>query len=255
MPGGAFDSSKTRVAPVFGHLQTRHDLWIPRLLHLPQHGAPHAPGWDALDLTFVKGCWGEREARLPPPVSLLSWLLRNPKAWGARPDTPERERLAEGDPATVADALSRVGSRSGTRAWYLLEGATVPDVYIETSDAILVIEGKRTESGPTIDTKWLPGRHQMWRHIDAAWERAGRRRVFGFFIVESTDQTLPTEWSAACDALLSAQVLASSFPHRSGKDVKSISGCFLGLTTWQRVCAEFDLPDSCHPDRVTIPGA
>jgi hypothetical protein len=58
---------------------------------------------------------------------------------------------------------------------------------IETPDALIVIEGKRTESGATIDTTWLTGRHQIWRHIDAAWEIRGRRQVFGFFIVEGED--------------------------------------------------------------------
>src|SRR5690348_14104439 len=103
MPGGVFDSSKTRVAPVFRHLRDLGGPWIPRLLALPEHGAPGAGGWEGLDLEFNKGFWGDHEARLPPPVALLSWLVRNPEDWGAHPDTPERERLAAKDPATVVE--------------------------------------------------------------------------------------------------------------------------------------------------------
>jgi hypothetical protein len=110
---------------------------------------------------------------------------------GAPPDLEERKLLAGGDADTVVDALRGLRSPSGLRAWYLLEGPTVPDALLETPDALIVVEGKRTEAGPSTATKWLPGRHQMWRHIDAAWELKGRRRVYGFFIVETYNGAIP----------------------------------------------------------------
>ena len=75
MPGGTFDSSKTRVTPVFDQLRLRRDDWVRQLLSLPQHGAGRAVG--QADLTFLGGAWGGEERALFPPVSLLSWLIRN----------------------------------------------------------------------------------------------------------------------------------------------------------------------------------
>jgi hypothetical protein len=185
MPGGKFDSSKTRVAPVFDALKASGGDWVRQLLALAEHPRGHQDQPAALDLEFLRGYWGSAELGIPPPVSLLSWLIRNPQAL-ARPDTKgeDRRALLDGDPKVVAKALDLLRAGSASRAWYIFEGPTFPDAVIETPDALVVIEGKRTEGGPTTSTKWLPGRHQMWRHIDAAWERRGRRRVYGMFIVE-----------------------------------------------------------------------
>lgn len=81
----------------------------------------------------------------------------------------------------------------------------------------MVIEGKRTELTTTTDTTWLKGRHQIWRHLDAAWETRGRRSVYGFFIVEgetdSADGRVPEHWRSASAACLTPEVMRSSFPH------------------------------------------
>lgn len=41
------------------------------------------------------------------------------------------------------------------RGWHVLEGPTYPDVFVETRDALVVVEGKRTEAGPTTSTSGL----------------------------------------------------------------------------------------------------
>ena len=70
-----FDSSRTRVAPVFDEMQAKPD-WVRRLLTLPAGGT--APDLARLDLTSTSsGHWGPNEKRLDPPVALLSWLIRN----------------------------------------------------------------------------------------------------------------------------------------------------------------------------------
>jgi len=142
--------------------------------------------------------------------------------------------------------LDLLRSSPAPRAWYVLEGLTFPDAVIETPDATIVIEGKRTESGPTTSTTWLLGRHQIWRHIDAAWERRGRKRVFGMFIVEGQDgkEDVPELWNEATRQCLSSEALSSSFPHRSEEERAAISACFLGVTTWQAIVRHFTLPES-----------
>ena len=73
-------------------------------------------------------------------------------------------------------------------------------MFLETDDLVVVIEGKRTEPAPTTTTTWMPVRHQMLRHIDAAWDRRGDRQLFGFFIVEGEtgdSMTVPAHWREA----------------------------------------------------------
>jgi hypothetical protein len=253
MPGGTFDSSKTRVAPVFDALSALKSDWVSQLLALPQ-GVPNAFSSARLDLSFRMGAWGETESPIAPPVSLLSWMIRNP-AKLREPDSSNGDRylLLRGNPATTAKALDLLRAEGSDRAWYVFEGPTVPDAYIETPDATVVVEGKRTEAGPTTDTSWLQGRHQIWRHIDAAWERKGRRRVFGLFIVEGEPATgeVPALWMRAVRDAISPTVLSSSFPHRSAEERAEIVSCFLGVTTWQRVVQTFQLPNSTLIERLS----
>jgi hypothetical protein len=125
----------------------------------------------------------------------------------------------------------------------LLEGPTVPDVMIETPDALIVIECKSPEPHGTPNFATPTGRHAMWRHIDAAWEIRGRRRVFGFFIVpaqEPDDGVSPVVEAAFGEALNKA-VLEANFPHRSTKERHAITTCFLGGTTWTGVCKTFNI--------------
>jgi hypothetical protein len=252
MPGGNYDSSLTRVAPVFDQLQNQRGEWVRHLLAIPRHGFAASKDWHDLDLTFVRGSWGPTERGLPPPDSLLSWLIQNL----AQPaDTslvdPNRARLIARDAHTIELALELLKSTGRGKAWHVLEGPTYPDAIIETPDALIVIEGKRTEAGPTTKTKWMAGRHQMWRHLDAAWEARGTRQVFGFFLVEgdaSAPLDVPPVWREAATATISASVLDASLPHRSQTQREQLLQTFLGAATWQAVCSEFRLDVASLPD-------
>lgn len=129
-------------------------------------------------------------------------------------------------------ASGRCGQMLDTRAWYIFEGPTHPDAIIETPDALIVIEGNQTEAGPTTSTTWMPCRHQIWRHIDAAWEIRGALRVFGLFIVESErGLEVPKVWSDAVDQSQSERVLDGSFPHRGNAERAARAACLIGVTT------------------------
>jgi hypothetical protein len=252
MPGGKYDSSKTRVRPVFDQLWQQGRDWLPRLLALPMAGHPEARVRSG-GLQLLEGQWEPNERRLDPPVSLLSWLIRHlGEIAGDRQLPPGRRKsLAEGDPETVVQALEALRSSKAEREWWIFEGRTCPDVHLVAENATVVIEGKRTEPGATTYTEWLKGRHQMWRHIDAAWEIRGRRAVYGFFIVEGSAEaepdTLPLVWRDACDACRTRDALVLSFPHRSAAEIEAISRCFLGATTWQAVCRHFGIDWNALP--------
>ena len=257
MPGGKHDSSKTRVAPVFDQLASRRDDWVRALLSLAQHGSVADVPPD-MDLRFVRGFWGPHERGLAPPVSLLSWLIRNlTPPVGPATINAERKRLLNHDPETVERALCFLKSQNADRGWWMFEGATYPDALIETPAALLVVEGKRTESGPTTCTTWMPNRHQIWRHMDAAWEVRGHRAVYGLFLVSADAGTsdVPQSWQRAAAETLGPRALAGSFPHRGQDERDALARGFLGVATWQAVCDRFGLDHNSLPDTVFEFGA
>jgi hypothetical protein len=251
---GIYDSSRTRVAPVFGRLQCFDPTgryWLQSLVELAN--TRKVPDVSVGDSRLTVAKWWPREARLSAPPSLLRWLLANAgeprkaSAWGHRPEVRERRRrIVDRDAATVAEALEILEKqRASGRAWYVLEGPTQPDAYLATDDVIVVIEGKRTEAGPETSTEWMNTRHQMIRHLDAAWEIRQNRRVYGLFIVEATEEEAtapPRSWLDAVDLTVSGDALKGSLPHRTPEEQKMIGDALLGVATWQAVCVEFNLP-------------
>jgi hypothetical protein len=255
---GTKDSSKTRVAPVFNILYAIDKTgksWLPQFLRLPTggHNIRVNPNWD---FTIEDRGWGSQEKKLEPPVSLLSWLIRHPRMPidGKLSEDPlkaqKRRELIEGRDTRLREALSLLKDNPKREDWHIFEGNTQPDVFIQTPDIVIVIEGKRTESGATKDTKWMPGRHQIWRHIDCAWEIKGKREVFGFLIVEGDDLScdVPGNWIRETGATMNSEALALSLPHRGPEEQRMIHQCFIGVTTWQKVCKEFGINWGLLPD-------
>jgi hypothetical protein len=262
---GDRDSSATRVVPVFDRLLAADPTgaaWLARLLRLPVGGHCTAGGDAPVSEIRAHG-WGTTEVRLAPPVALLSWLIRHPR----RPNSGQlsgdplkaeiRTQWIAGSNDRIAEGLRLLTHNPGGQDWHIFEGPTQPDAFIETDHLVVVIEGKRTERAPTTTTKWMAGRHQMLRHLDGAWEARGCRRVIGFFIVEGSDDSLepPAEWLRFSSETTNAGSLASSLPHRGPEEQHQIAEAFAGVTTWQRVCQEFQdlglgwatLPDKVAP--------
>jgi len=251
---GMHDSTKTRVAPVFTelfHLDPTGGSWLATLLSLPaRDGAALDRPAAAPVLPSTVG-FGTAEVSLAPPLGLLRWMVMHPErlttpthaAALAAPTQAKRAALLAGELGVQTDALALLAHGAPALGWYVFEGRSRPDVYFETPDAIVVIEGKRTEPTATTATSWLRGRHQMLRHLDCAWERRGGKALFGFFIVEATEAEgrVPTTWRAACATTVALETLEQSLPHRSAAEQKAIAGAFLGATTWQLVCQQLEL--------------
>lgn len=210
-----YDSSKTRVAPVFNHLRAQRadKQWPRRLLDLAADGTDRAPTWRADDLSNGRCHWWPRERALHPPVALLSWLIRNldvtGKQLGSDTVAKVRRKLAARDPETIELALRQLRTGGSRKGWFVLEGPTYPDACIETTDAIIIVEGKRTEAAPTTKTTWIDTRHQMLRHLDAAWEIRGNRSVYGLLIVEGEGAggAVPKVWQDAAMATTSDETV------------------------------------------------
>jgi len=208
----------------------------------------------AVDYEVVSSGWesrvaGKREFALASPVSLLSWLIRHPRmpVSGTLSENPEKRRKrqewADNSPERLKEALRLLRNNPTGEDWFLFEGPSQPDVYLETRNLIVVIEGKRTEPKPTTGTKWMPDRQQMLRHLDCAWEVKGQKQIIGFFIVEGLGESMdvPATWINFSRETISTRAVATSLPHRGPEEQAGIAAAFCGVTTWQRVCSEFDI--------------
>ena len=248
-----FDSSKTRVAPVFTRLlkrDPRGDSWLPALLRLPRRfddvevEVPISPG------RIVTCAWYPEEKQLAPPPALLRKLVDQPvllSSSGLKTSRAgtlvKRTQLLAGHAATREEALALVASAPEKQGWHVFEGPTSVDAYIETERAVVLVEGKRTEAGPTTHTTWMAVRHQLLRNLDAAWDMPGKQ-PYAFFIVEGDGQStdVPTKWQTFAPETVAAQALELSLPHREPEERAAIARAFLGVTTWQAVCEAFGIP-------------
>jgi hypothetical protein len=251
---GKYDSSRTRVAPVFNWLQCwdpSGKAWLPALVALAD------PTRATLHVTrLTEALWWPCEARLPPANSLLQWLIENceepatDSAWGESDETRAyRRRLVDRHEATKADALAILSRGQVSKAPHVLEGPSQPDAYLATPEVIVVVEGKRTENGPTTWTLWMRLRHQMLRHLDGAWEQRNGRPVLGLIILEEED-IAAKPWANYVSELALANVLSGSLPHRSLEERSLIAQSFCGIISWKAVRERFNVPAEALPDEV-----
>lgn len=245
---------KTRVAPVFDMLRGRDPTgatWLPVLLDLgSRKDACRIPAFSPL-ATDHPAWWGKNERRLRAPASLLRWLVQNlnppdrESEWGSDEVKTKRELLVAKDPDTIAEALRLLESTPRARAWYVLEGASAPDVILETETFVLVIEGKRAEAAATSATAWMPRRSQILRDMDNAYDIPGSRAVLGLMIVEECDEVTfaPTQhWLDEAANQVSKEMVEASLPHRTAAVRQQLIDGYLGVTSWRAISARCGLP-------------
>ena len=89
-------------------------------------------------------------------------------------------------------------------------------------------------------------RHQTLRHLDSVWDHLEGRRLYGLYIVEGEGGTSstqpPSTWHEAVESTISHEVLRGSLPHRTPDERSQIASALLGVTTWQAICDEFQIP-------------
>lgn len=257
---GKYDSSLTRVKPVFDQLIERDSLglsWLESIFNNAEFGHPNQKEIK-LKKPIESYYWGKNERAIPAPESLLVWLISNlssvahKKPNGTSATSIKRQKLYEGDEQTILEALELLmkSKIKSSKKWYILEGASQPDVYIETSDSIFIVEGKRTESSTTQKTVWMRNRDQILRHVDAAWDFRGDRNIYAILIVDGKPSQIPDKWIKASKSIHSLDIVKKSLPHRDPKTQLEIASCYRGVITWQRVCSLCNLEHNELPDEV-----
>lgn len=150
--------------------------------------------------------------------------------FGDRPDRERARRKARAELNAHYDELS-----PASRPWYLFEGFTNPDIYIEGEDYVVICEGKWTESHITTTTTYLSDkgeyRSQMVRHIQGALNHTGKK-VYAFYIVDAdcgyTDDLSKKQLQLQLDR---------ETIRLDDAEKKAILDSFYGYTTWQEIKA------------------
>ncbi len=252
---GRFDSSLTRVQPVFNELFLQDktgESWIKPLLELASDSNSKL---DDIKLhNLVDKPIFELSAH--PPKSFLRWLLCNPdkllrppekywKSWGTNTRT-KREAFLENDKNVQMEALNALDKCQNTpdRIWWRFEGVTKVDCALKTSNAVIFIEGKRTEQGASKDVLWYPNRNQVLRNLDCASEYAKVNRLKYFFVMVVVEKELFEKDNLRQKELkniVNPQTIKDSLPHLSEDERIKLMSHYLGVTTWQDIVERFNL--------------
>lgn len=120
------------------------------------------------------------------------------------------------------------------KEWYVFEGFTAPDIFIEGEDYVIVCEGKWTEAHITVETANLRAeegeyRNQMVRHIQGALNYSNKK-VYAFYIVDEECGYLNDLEKTAFEKQLSQETITLSDCEKA-----EILNSFYGYTTWQEI--------------------
>ena len=182
--------------------------------------------------------YGTKEKALCPKQELLEWCINNldkltiPKNYGTKTKSTreKREQLFSGSESLKQEALKLIKQNpKKTSEWYIFEGYSKPDIYIETDSSIYIGEAKRMEPSLTTSTEWLNPRDQLIRHVDSIIDNP--KKVY-FFFVFAEDKITKYELSNYEDI----HYYEKNLPHRKDiNEIQKFMDSYCGFTTWERI--------------------
>ena len=231
---GRYDSSKYRVTPLAKLIegnQTAFDSFLKSVRSektIPQLTCPK----------FANAYfYGENEKQLNPPKDHLIAIIehvfiknfvKSASVKGKRADlyglNGEDCRLKAKNEA-IKLIEENYSNKILPKEWYIFEGATNPDLYIEGDDYVIVCEGKWTESHITTKTTHLSNRSQMARHIQGVINYTNKK-VYAFYIVDKDCGYLNDLTEKAFKEQIKTETIKP-------KRIDDIISSFYGYTTWQ----------------------
>lgn len=232
---GIRDCDRTRVAPVFNWLLAQDPSgrsWVGPLLRVAGEPSSHP-------LRRALGQPGRlRDAVWWPDGVSLDMASGLSDIVAKQMEAAER-RASRGQ-----------GSASWPAKWVALRESR-PSALLETARVVAAIEGRRTSPGKQDSPE--EEAYRVIRDLDALYDDARGRFLAGLLIVED-DGGRPGAaeiLGAACDEVATnKRLVARWLPHREPSQRLEIAGAFLGVTSWQRVCRELEVPWAALPDIV-----
>lgn len=244
------DSTLTRVKPLFDFIGT-DNYRLNQFLEIFKSNIPKIN-----NSSQVKIEYGEHEKRIPPSKSLLIWMLQNLKElnevknFGAEMEDSEtfqkRKRLFSGDKNVLDEAINKIQTniKLPDTAWYIFEGKTHPDIFIETKDSIFIGEAKRTEKDITTTTKWLNQRDQLIRHIDSVLDQP--KSIYSFYILDRSEHLIER-----MKLYSEKEYYEKNLRHRDDSLIERAMNSFLGFIFWDDIAEcfkEIKFPDKLDTD-------
>jgi hypothetical protein len=182
------------------------------------------------------------EYSVPPTERFLIWLIEESgrgcmprtglgtarKDAGRRPDLFGDNEVRRSDARKEAIRnLYVTGVNRSKNEWWVFEGPTSVDCFLETSDMVLFIEGKRTDSVADC-TDWCPSRNQIARNLEAVQSIAKGKRYGVLLAAEKHIDISPS-------------AIVQGLPHMSEPERRFLGEHYLGCVTWTDLCREAHL--------------
>jgi len=248
---GIRNSSLTRVKPLFDFINSDIEK-LNRFLGLfdYKHRIEHN--------SSIEIGYGHYEKKLPPSKLLLIWMLQNIKDlnkvdnYGVDPIKSKktydrRKRLFAGDTILIDEAIKIIETspKLPEKDWYIFEGYTLPDIYIETTDSIFVGEAKRTEKDITTNTTWFRHRDQLIRHIDSLLDQP--KKIYSFYILEK-EEYLNGIYEKRMKLYSTKDYFNKNLNHRDNSKIERAFNSFIGFVFWEDIadCFNINFPDNVN---------
>lgn len=239
---GKYNSSKYRVVPLIEVVkgnQQNFDIFLSKV-----HSSKGIP---ALVCPMENECYycGDNEKQLKPTkkhlIGLVEYLaenglLKSDIVSEKRGDLFGKNGKEKQQQAKI-EALQRIDEMYDNcvllKEWYIFEGNTNPDIFIEGDDYIIICEGKWTEPHITTKTTHLNAddeyRNQMVRHIQGALNSTNKK-VYAFYIVDADCGYLHDLTEEAFVQQLECETI-----ELSSQEKEIIKQAFYGYATWQEL--------------------
>ncbi len=242
---GKYNSSKYRVRPLMDLMREDYQLFakVLKLVCDEDLSKPLNYWYDGEE----KDC---REIQLKPSKEHLTKLIIHmaDKDFGnAEIKNSNRRKLCIPDSENVdsrKEAMEKAlfeldkaydNMTPSSKDWFIFEGYTCPDIFIEGEDYVIVCEGKWTEPSITEHTTHLTAkageyRNQMIRHIQGALNYTNKK-IYAFYIADK-------ECGYLKDKLSKEQFvkqLEDETIELGDQEKERIKDAFVGYTTWQDI--------------------
>lgn len=239
---GKYNSSEYRVKPLMELIKRDSDSFD-KFIKLIVNQSLKKPEESAF-------FYADKEKGLKPTkdhlIRLVEYLFNNGSKF--KSNIEKRQLLFKGNEEIKLLAIKEIEKNYEhlpLRAWYVFEGYTYPDIYIEGNDYIIICEGKWTEPHLTTKTTYLNRRNdgyrnQMVRHIQGALNSNKKgKNIIAFYIVDEETAKKHGYYSE----LESKKKEEDKFREQVKKETVKISddekekivSSYYGMITWQDI--------------------
>ncbi len=239
---GKYNSSERRIKPLMNAIEDNPQNFEKFLsvIGLSGLGTPK-------EYCYADNQSGKKEKALKPTKNHLLGLIEylfDKKADNYHVSGKNRVDLLNGEEEAKKSAISEIEKNYEElpgKAWYIFEGHTYPDLYIEGDDYIIVCEGKWTESHITTETTYLKAdngeyRNQMVRHIQGALNQNKNKKIYAFYIVDENCGYLDQLTKEAFEKQVDKETISLGYNEKN-----DVISSYCGYTTWQELAKVIDV--------------